>query len=255
MIRINLMPRAEARRQAARQRDKQIAVLVAAGLAAVILIAEFITRREAGQVDAIAEEHETELAELNKKHNESILLEKKRAQLQAKLATIDILERQRHGPVHVLDDLSSATPDKLWLTEMKESGGSLTLTGRGLDNQTIAQFMRKLSASPYFENVDLVETKQIEEGAAKLKQFTINARVNYAGRPMPTATPAAGGAPPPAAAPAPDANPAAGTPLEGAVAAEGAARRAARAEEARSAVQDGQAKDLAAGGAAGGKAP
>src|SRR5215470_5030420 len=114
MIRINLMPRAEARRQAARQRDKQIAILIAAALAAVILVAEFLTRRESNHVDAIAEEHETELAELNKKH---------RAQLQAKLATIDILERQRRGPVHVLDDLSAATPDKLWLTEMKESGG------------------------------------------------------------------------------------------------------------------------------------
>ncbi|MFM7144096.1 MAG: hypothetical protein ACKO2K_19505, partial [Alphaproteobacteria bacterium] len=31
--------------------------------------------------------------------------------------------------------------------------------------------------------VDLVEAKQIEEGQAKLKQFTISARVDYSGRP------------------------------------------------------------------------
>ena len=147
MIRINLMPRAEARRQAARQREKQIAIAIAAGLAAILFLSEFVTRREANRVDAEAEENEAALADLNKRHSEAILLEKKRAQLQAKLATIDVLERQRRGPVHVLDDLSSATPDKLWLTEMKESGGSLTLVGRGLDNQTIAQFMRKLAAN------------------------------------------------------------------------------------------------------------
>jgi type IV pilus assembly protein PilN len=194
MIRINLMPRAEARRQAARQRDKQVATLIAAALAVLIVATEFFTRREANQVQAEADAYQAELADLTRRHMEATQLDKKRAQLRAKLETIEILERQRRGPVHVLDDLSSATPEKLWLTEMRESGGGVTLLGKGLDNQTIAQFMRRLGESRYFENVDLVETKQIEEGQAKLKQFTISARVNYAGRTRPAAQPAAGAA-------------------------------------------------------------
>lgn len=255
MIRINLMPRAEARRQAARQRDRQVAMLVLAALVAIIALTEFFTRRSSNRVQAEADEHQAELAQLSQKHNAAIQLDRKRKELEAKVQTIKVLERQRKGPVHVLDDLGAATPDTLWLTEMRESGGMVTLLGRGLDNQTIALFMRNLSASPYFAGVDLVETKQVEDGQAKLKEFSIRANVLYGGRAMPTPAPvdAAGGAP--EGAPAPQATAAGNEPkaqevLEpqsapGAFAAPGAARQAANLSDARNARQDAAAADAA----------
>lgn len=276
MIRINLMPRAEARRQAARQRDKQILVLIGIGLLAVILATEFFTRRHASRIQALSDEHQAELAALSKKHNEAIQLDRRRKELEAKLATIKILERQRTGPVHVLDDLGAATPDTLWLTEMREAGGMATLLGRGLDNQTIALFMRNLAASPYFANVDLVETKQVEDGQAKLKEFSIRANVMYAGRPMPTpvpvdapanAAPAAPGEAPKEAAPDAPADPDEAVPQgtngssderparqeasapqaepPGMFGAPGAARKAAQVSEARNAIQGEAAADAA----------
>jgi type IV pilus assembly protein PilN len=266
MIHINLMPRAEARRQAARQRDRQIMTLIGLALLAVILATEFFTRRHARRIQARSDEYQAELAQLSQKHNVAIQLELRRKELEAKLATIKVLDRQRTGPVHVLEDLGAATPDTLWLTEMRESGGMATLLGRGLDNQTIALFMRNLAASPYFANVDLVETKQVEEGQAKLKEFSIRANVMYAGRPMPTpavavpapAAPATGGAAPQdGAAPEGTTAPAAGQPAAqeaggpkpappGLFAAPGAARTAAQVSEARNALQD-EAATKAAG--------
>jgi len=90
----------------------------------------------------------------------------------------------------VLEDLGAATPDSLWLTEMRETGGAAVLKGQGLDNQTIALFMRQLESSPYFSRVDLVETKHLEKGQAELKEFTIRAQVAYAGA-VPASDPAA----------------------------------------------------------------
>jgi len=263
MIRINLMPRAEARRQAARQRDRQVAILIGLLLLGIVLATEFITRRDASRMQALSDEYQAELAQLSQKHNAAIQLERKRKELEAKLATIKVLDRQRTGPVHVLDDLGAATPDTLWLTEMRESGGMATLLGRGLDNQTIALFMRNLAASPYFANVDLVETKQIEEGQAKLKEFSIRANVMYGGRPMPTPVPVAepgSGDKNGAVVPVPEATAAAGgegapagqearAPAQappGTFAAPGAARKAAQVSEARNALQDEAAK-VAAG--------
>lgn len=182
MIRINLMPREEARRAATRQRDQRLAVVAIGSLLAVLLIAEFVTRSQASSAEAEVARWRAELVELDRRHRESMQLERRRRELQAKIDTIDVLERQRQGPVHVLDDLSSATPEDLWLLEMREAGGMATLKGRGLDNQTIALFMRQLEASPYFEAVDLVETRHVEEGQAELKEFSIRARVVYAGR-------------------------------------------------------------------------
>lgn len=269
MIRVNLMPRAEARRQAARQRDRQMLFSIGIGLLAVILLTELFTRRHANRIQALSDEHQAELAQLSQKHNAAIQLERKRKELEAKLATIKVLERQRTGPVHVLDDLGAATPDTLWLTEMRESGGMATLLGKGLDNQTIALFMRNLSSSPYFANVDLVETKQIEDGQAKLKEFSIRANVMYAGRPMPTPVPADA---PATAAPGPGEPPAPGN-ADGAMpqgtngsagdrpaaqearsidpappgpfAAPGAARKAAQVSEARNALSGEAAADAA----------
>lgn len=180
MIRINLMPREEARRAATRQRDQGFALFALVGLVVVILIAEIWSRGQGAEVRVEVAQNRLELTELDKRYQESLRTEARLRELSAKRDTIDILERQRRGPVYVLEDLGAATPDALWLTEMRETGGSVVLKGQGLDNQTIALFMRQLEDSPYFSRVDLVETKHIEKGQAELKEFTIRAQVVYA---------------------------------------------------------------------------
>ncbi|MDG1400918.1 MAG: PilN domain-containing protein [Candidatus Binatia bacterium] len=187
------MPREEARRAATRQRDQGFVVFALVGLLAVILLAEIWTRTQAADVQAEVRQNRAELTELDKRYQESLRTEARLRELSAKRDTIDLLERQRRGPVYVLEDLGAATPDALWLTEMSESDGSVVLKGQGLDNQTIALFMRQLETSPYFSRVDLVETKHLEKGQAELKEFTIRAQVAYAGvGPGPTAESAEG---------------------------------------------------------------
>ncbi|MBU6282849.1 PilN domain-containing protein [bacterium] len=183
MIHINLVPRETARRQAAWLRYRNYVAILLLAFATLLLGVESWTRRWANEMDVEVETYQSQLSELSRRHQEAKQLEKRRANLQVKLATIGVLERQRRGPAHALEDLAEATPERLWLVEMKEAGGNAAIVGKGLDNQTIAEFMRRLAASDYFSNVDLVEAKQIEEGQAKLKQFTISARVNYSGRP------------------------------------------------------------------------
>ncbi len=190
MIRINLMPREEARRAATRQRDQGLILVALIGLVVVILGAEVWTRAANAEVRAEVDRNRVELTELDKRYQESLRTEARLRELSAKRDTIEILERQRRGPVYVLEDLGAATPDSLWLTEMRETGGAAVLKGQGLDNQTIALFMRQLESSPYFSRVDLVETKHLEKGQAELKEFTIRAQVAYAGA-VPASDPAA----------------------------------------------------------------
>lgn len=194
MIRINLMPREEARRAATRQRDQGLILVALIGLVVVILGAEVWTRAANAEVRAEVDRNRVELTELDKRYQESLRIEAQLRELSAKRDTIEVLERQRRGPVYVLEDLGAATPDSLWLTEMRETGGAAVLKGQGLDNQTIALFMRQLESSPYFSRVDLVETKHLEKGQAELKEFTIRAQVAYAGA-IPVSDPMAKGAP------------------------------------------------------------
>jgi len=113
-------------------------------------------------------------------------LEAKKTQLAERLAVIATLKKNKIGPVKVLDDLNLAMPDKIWLTTIQEIGGpKFTITGMGLDNQTIATFMKELEASDYFSNVELIETKQKVWQGVSIKEFTLQSTITYAGQIVP----------------------------------------------------------------------
>ncbi len=183
MIRINLVPREEVRRQAARALARQTALLLGLGLAVVIGGAEIVTRTQRASVSVEVDTFREELKALNVRHQQAQLLERKRKELAAKVGTIDLLEKRRSGPARILADLSAATPERLWLTEVRSTGSSANIVGRAIDNQTIAVFMREIEASLHFAGVDLIETRQVEEGDAKFKEFQIRAELLFAAAP------------------------------------------------------------------------
>jgi hypothetical protein len=59
------------------------------------------------------------------------------------------------------------------------------MSGYSVDEQTIADFLRRLGSSSYFTGVDLEETTQVTQENVKQKKFTLKAQVNYAGGPPP----------------------------------------------------------------------
>src|SRR5262249_4352375 len=96
-----------------------------------------------------------------------------------KLRVIGQLEAKKVGPVRILADLSTATPDKLWLTEFSDTGGKFKVTGLGADEQTVADFLRRRNDSPLLPRVALAGASQVEQGGEKLKKFVISGSVDY----------------------------------------------------------------------------
>ena len=120
-----------------------------------------------------------EIEPLNVQLKEVGDLQQKVKALEQKIKVIDDLTKKKVGPVKVLESLSLATPSRLWLTEFKENGGNLTVSGLAVDNQTVADFLKALSTFAYFNNVDLIETTQVEEQGVPLKKFTIKSQLSY----------------------------------------------------------------------------
>jgi len=118
---------------------------------------------------------------ITEKTKEVTELEKKRLALAQKNAVIQILKRSKAGPVRILDDLNKAVPDRSWLLDIKENSGNMLLTGRAIDNQTIASFMTDLEKSDYYDTVDLDETKGVSQADVAIKEFRLKAKVNYSG--------------------------------------------------------------------------
>ena len=182
MIRVNLLPVREVEAEAGRRQETRLVYLVVVLIAAMLGAVEVWSRMALGPLKAEQAKLQADIVALETKTKELAKLETERKDLEEKLKTIATLQAKKIGPVQVLADLSDASPDQVWLLEFKESGGLATITGLGLDDQTIADFMRRLAASRYFDGVDLVETTQSQQDGVQLKRFVVNARLSYSGK-------------------------------------------------------------------------
>lgn len=189
MIRINLLPTKEAQRALGRRQQMSVALLSVTVALLMMVIPYVLQGRQLGRVDRDIDQLRTEIVKFNEQAREVRDLDKKRIELQAKLKVIDDLKQKRVGPVRTLEDLSVATPEKLWLVDFNDVSGLATITGMALDNQTIATFMRHLQGSKYFYDVDLVETSQSEAARSGqspgtgmiFKKFIVKAHLDYLG--------------------------------------------------------------------------
>jgi type IV pilus assembly protein PilN len=90
---------------------------------------------------------------------------KKNAELKHKIEVIEELKQKQYGPVRVMDEVSKALPDLLWLTNMSYAGGNvLTLQGQALNENAVANFISNLGASPFFAEPSLKIMSQDERG-------------------------------------------------------------------------------------------
>jgi type IV pilus assembly protein PilN len=85
-------------------------------------------------------------------------LEAKRATFQKKVDLIERLKAEQTGPVHMLDEISKALPDFVWLTAMDQVGANVKFTGESTGLTSIADFIAALERSGWFPNVDLASS-------------------------------------------------------------------------------------------------
>ena len=181
MIRINLIPAAEAQKAEGR-RQELASVALAFGTAALVFVLGHTwqhaqtssTEREVGRL-------QQELVLIQGSYLDVTRMEQQKKELRERLRVIGELEARKVGPVRVLEDLSGASPEKLWVTEFSETAGVLKLGGVGVDEQTVADFLRRLGTSAYYRGVDLDETSLVDQDGVKHKKFSIHANLNYLG--------------------------------------------------------------------------
>jgi type IV pilus assembly protein PilN len=125
------------------------------------------------QLETELVELRSELQALNTKIKEVGDLQNKIKDLRGKNKIIADLNQKKSGPVQVMENLAVTTPTTLWLTDLKETGGSVVLNGLAADNKTVADFISGLEASKYFKGVELVETTQGAGPTGGFKSFQL----------------------------------------------------------------------------------
>jgi type IV pilus assembly protein PilN len=179
MIRINLLPFKELQAEVSRRREIVVAAVVLGSVALLLAAAYLYQTYTLSRLEQELAGLRSEIQALNIKVKEVADLQTRIKDFKGKHKIIEELNKKKSGPVLVMETLSNATPANLWLTELRESGGGVTMNGLAIDNQTIADFMKALASSKYFTGVDLVETTQGAGPTASLKRFSIKTGVVY----------------------------------------------------------------------------
>lgn len=102
--------------------------------------------------------------------------------LENKLEVIETLRERKTGPVKLLDDLATVITrvGDVWLEELSERDGVMTLDMFSLRDDKIAEFMQQLERySEYFTRVSLVLSEARKEKELTYYRFRISCQVRY----------------------------------------------------------------------------
>ena len=174
MIRINLLPVRHSKRQEA-VRDEIILTLVGLVLMCVAMTGMYMVVHgelsDARSVNRVLQKGIDQTRQIVAEVDEQ---ERISQDLNTKLRVIKKLKANRVGPVHMLDELSQATPEKLQLVAVEENNSKVAITGVAVTNEVISDFLGNLEDSEYFNEVYLNAIDQTEAGGVKLKEFSVS---------------------------------------------------------------------------------
>ncbi len=173
MIRINLIPhRAEFRKK---QIIEYITVFVSSILLVIgiIIVIDIWSTQELTDLQAEQALLKTKNAQLSKKIGELRNLDSLRKDVEGKLQIVDELQAGRFRSFNTLVAIANAIPQNIWLVSLKDNAGSISLTGLGESSKAVANFMRALETSIYFDDVNLTVDKEAEAEGVKVRQFSL----------------------------------------------------------------------------------
>ena len=217
MIKINLL--AEGKRPVVARRARPARVgggagpelanlLLVGGIVLGLLVAAgwwFMLAQKIKQKDreiVAAQKEVDELAQVIKEVEE---YKAKKAELERKIEVINTLKDNQRGPVQIMDEVSRALPELLWLTNMDVAASTINLRGSAFNMSAVANFIDNLDKVEEFAEPILNDaTQRVVKGArSELYDFRLTMGYSFQKPKAPTLTTQATGAEPAAGAAAP----------------------------------------------------
>jgi type IV pilus assembly protein PilN len=184
LIRINLL--AVDRERAKRKAKFQVGQKVTVGCSLILVASALIVgwwfwslQRASANLDQQIADAERETQRLQSVIQQVAQFEARRAQLQQRVTLIEELRKGQTGPVHLLDHISQALPEAMWLTDLRQAANDVTVEGRCTSLNALSDFVSGLEASNLFERpVEIVDSR-VEAASTdtpELIRFTVRAR-------------------------------------------------------------------------------
>ncbi len=178
MIRINLLP--SGRKKALILPPSLLYGILAALISLIIIIVftVYLGRQvSAKERDITAKEQK--LSALQAKLKEVQNYERNNEEVRQKTQIIEQLKKKQIVPLRLLDEASEMLPKGVWLTNLTDRLGAVSIEGYAFTNSDLVTYVQNLKNSKYFTNVMLIESRQAEVGNFSIYKFklTFNIKV------------------------------------------------------------------------------
>jgi type IV pilus assembly protein PilN len=204
MIRINLL--AVERERARKRAFIPAAHRVTIGASLILLATALLVgwwfwslRQTSARIDGELARAEAETRQVRSVLEQVRKFESQKALLQQRVSLIEELRKGQAAPVHILDEISKSIPDRLWLTEVTQTGTDFTMVGMTDSLTGVTDFVTNLEVTKWFRKpVEIVDSQvQTDQKAGDLIRFQIKAQFVDPSAPLPpppaaTAKPGAG---------------------------------------------------------------
>jgi Tfp pilus assembly protein PilN len=156
--------------------------LVIGGIIIGLLIAGgwwYMQKRTLAQRQESVAQKQVEATRLEKIIKDVDDFRKQKDSLEKRINLINQLKQNQRGPVQLMDRVSQDLPDLVWLDKMTVSGGVVTIDGRGLNPNAIANFVENVKNDSLFEEPDLGNVTQVS-AAPLVYSYTMKFHFTYA---------------------------------------------------------------------------
>lgn len=180
MIRLNLLPHREQKRQARKRQFFSLAIGLAVLAVAVVALVHVVM---AGRIDNQNSRNQllkTEIAKLDVQIKEIDQLREQTQALLARKQIVETLQTNRTEAVHLIDQIVRQIPDGIYLRSVKQTDTRVTLVGYAQSNARVSTLMRNIESSPWLERPALVEIKSVQLPGGRMNEFALNLQVKRA---------------------------------------------------------------------------
>jgi len=179
MARINLLPWREEQRK---QRQQQFLV--------TLVVAVLVTGAVMGGVHFFVDHNiefqkqrnaflDKEIKKLDERIKEIDAIDKTKRLLEARIKIIQDLQSSRPQFVHLFDELVKTLPDGVYLTDMKQSGGEITVQGIAQSNARISTYMWNIEKSQWLTNPNLQVIQTSDKDGTRISKFVLTAQQHH----------------------------------------------------------------------------
>ncbi len=177
MIRVNLLPHRQLRREARQRQFGIMAAFSAAAACAIVFMAYTVIN---AKIDSQSERNsrlDAAIAKLDKEIKDIQDLKDQISAMLERKQVVENLQTNRSQAVVVFDELSRQLPDGMYFKSIKQVGDLITLEGVADTNARVATLVRNFNSSNWLESPGLVEIKAITVNNLKQNMFTLTVKL------------------------------------------------------------------------------